>query len=254
MVAGVADPPGPDELQAMVDEVLRGIAGGDFADVTLLRAAAFARVVATGRAACARAATHDEAVHGCCTLAEQLEAAGHARKCVARWPDDARLCRGVRRAVAAPGPKISRYERPRAVRRSRSGALHGFLPAARRPLAGHGAYPRAMSSTARAPGTACDHPAARRDVRPRGRRRAGPRRGRLGLGALRGGPEPGQGPARCCSLEAADGDDWLGLMLTSQDHDRDADDEARYGPALDGRRHRRLGPPSAGPARCGSTG
>jgi hypothetical protein len=33
----------------MVDEVLRGIARTDFADV-LLRAAAFARVVATGRA------------------------------------------------------------------------------------------------------------------------------------------------------------------------------------------------------------
>jgi hypothetical protein len=49
VVTGVADPPGPDELRAMVDEVLRGIAGSDFADV-LLRAAAFARVVATGRA------------------------------------------------------------------------------------------------------------------------------------------------------------------------------------------------------------
>jgi hypothetical protein len=49
VVAGVAHPPGPDELRQMVDEVLRGIAGGDFADV-LLRAAAFARVVATGRA------------------------------------------------------------------------------------------------------------------------------------------------------------------------------------------------------------
>ena len=48
VVAGVADPPGPDELRAMVDEVLLGIAGSDFADV-LLRAAAFARVVATGR-------------------------------------------------------------------------------------------------------------------------------------------------------------------------------------------------------------
>ena len=34
----------------MVDQVLRGIAVGDFADV-LLRAAAFARVVATGRVA-----------------------------------------------------------------------------------------------------------------------------------------------------------------------------------------------------------
>jgi hypothetical protein len=49
VVTGVADPPGPDELRAMVDQVLRGIAVGDFADV-LLRAAAFARVVATGRA------------------------------------------------------------------------------------------------------------------------------------------------------------------------------------------------------------
>jgi hypothetical protein len=49
VVSGVADPPGPDELRTMVDQVLRGIAGGDFADV-LLRAAAFARVVATGRA------------------------------------------------------------------------------------------------------------------------------------------------------------------------------------------------------------
>jgi alkanesulfonate monooxygenase SsuD/methylene tetrahydromethanopterin reductase-like flavin-dependent oxidoreductase (luciferase family) len=27
----------------------------------------------------------------------------------------------------------------------------------------------------------------------------------------------------------ADGAGWLGLMLTSKDHDRDADDEARYG-------------------------
>jgi hypothetical protein len=49
VVAGVAEPPGPDELRAMVDQVLRGISTGDFADV-LLRAAAFARVVATGRA------------------------------------------------------------------------------------------------------------------------------------------------------------------------------------------------------------
>jgi hypothetical protein len=49
VVSGVADPPGPDELRTMVDQVLRGISTGDFADV-LLRAAAFARVVATGRA------------------------------------------------------------------------------------------------------------------------------------------------------------------------------------------------------------
>lgn len=75
VVAGVADPPGPDELRAMVDEVLRGIAGSDFADV-LLRAAAFARVVATGRAGLA--SSSEQQVARMLVLAEQLEAAGHA--------------------------------------------------------------------------------------------------------------------------------------------------------------------------------
>ena len=75
MVAGVADPPGPDELRAMVDEVLRGIADGDFADV-LFRAAAFARVVATGRAGLPDAHRASE-VARMLALAEQLEAAGH---------------------------------------------------------------------------------------------------------------------------------------------------------------------------------
>jgi len=74
VVAGVADPPGPEQLRAMVDEVLRGIAGSDFADV-LFRAAAFARVVAAGRAALHDAA--DEDVRRMLVLAEQLEAAGH---------------------------------------------------------------------------------------------------------------------------------------------------------------------------------
>lgn len=74
VVAGVADPPGPVELMAMVDEVLRGVARGDFA-VTLLRAAAFARVVATGRAVLGTAG-HEETAR-MLTLAEQLEHAGH---------------------------------------------------------------------------------------------------------------------------------------------------------------------------------
>ena len=73
VVAGVADPPGPDGLRAMVDDVLRGIVRADFADV-LLRAAAFARVVATGRATLE--AGHEETAR-MLTLAEQLEAAGH---------------------------------------------------------------------------------------------------------------------------------------------------------------------------------
>lgn len=49
VVAGVVDPPGPDEVKHLADLVLRGVARGDFAD-TLWRAAAFARVVSAGRA------------------------------------------------------------------------------------------------------------------------------------------------------------------------------------------------------------
>ncbi len=75
VVAGVADPPGPDELKAMVDEVLRGIAGSDFADV-LFRAAAFARVVAFGRAVLPTST--DDEVKRMLLLAEQLETAGHS--------------------------------------------------------------------------------------------------------------------------------------------------------------------------------
>jgi len=74
VVSGVADPPGPEQLKAMVDSVLRGIAASDFADV-LLRAAAFARVVATGRAASAESSAAD--VQRMLVLSEQLEAAGH---------------------------------------------------------------------------------------------------------------------------------------------------------------------------------
>jgi hypothetical protein len=60
VVAGVVDPPGPDEVIALVDVVLRGLVSGDLA-VTLERAAAFARVVATGRAALAEAGSPDAA-------------------------------------------------------------------------------------------------------------------------------------------------------------------------------------------------
>jgi hypothetical protein len=74
VVAGVADPPGPDELRRMVDDVLRGIARGDFA-VTLFRAAAFARIVAAGRAGLGES-SHEE-ITRMLVLSEQLEAAGH---------------------------------------------------------------------------------------------------------------------------------------------------------------------------------
>lgn len=74
VVAGVADPPGPEQLRTMVDEVLRGIVAGDFADV-LFRAAAFARVVAAGRAVLHDTPAAD--VRRMLQLSEQLEAAGH---------------------------------------------------------------------------------------------------------------------------------------------------------------------------------
>lgn len=48
VLAGVVDPPGPDEVMALVDAVVRGIVGSDF-DVTLDRAASFAHIVGVGR-------------------------------------------------------------------------------------------------------------------------------------------------------------------------------------------------------------
>lgn len=80
-VAGVVDPPGPDEVRHLADLVLRGVVRGDFAD-TLYRAAAFARVAAAGRAhiGASHAATpyqSDLSASKLLTLADQLE---HAAK------------------------------------------------------------------------------------------------------------------------------------------------------------------------------
>jgi hypothetical protein len=49
VLAGVVDPPGPAEVIALVDTVVRGIVATDL-DVTLDRAAAFAHIVGVGRA------------------------------------------------------------------------------------------------------------------------------------------------------------------------------------------------------------
>ena len=72
VVAGVVDPPGPDEVRRLTDEVLRGVVQGDFAD-TLYRAAAFARVVAAGRAGATY--TSDLSASRLLVMAEQLESA-----------------------------------------------------------------------------------------------------------------------------------------------------------------------------------
>ncbi|GAB2751825.1 hypothetical protein [Nocardioides pakistanensis] len=77
VVAGVVDPPGADEVRQLVDQVLRGVAVGDFAD-TLYRAAAFARVVATGRAHLEHGGrrsryAHDLSAARLSSMADQLE-------------------------------------------------------------------------------------------------------------------------------------------------------------------------------------
>ena len=87
VVAGVTDPPRPEDVEQLADAVLRGIRVGDFAD-TLFRASAFARVTAAGRAHsdhdaspapdCATGSTYasDLSAARLLTMAEQLEAAG----------------------------------------------------------------------------------------------------------------------------------------------------------------------------------
>ncbi|HET8716158.1 MAG TPA: hypothetical protein VFM50_00280 [Nocardioidaceae bacterium] len=78
-IAGVVDPPGPDEVRSLVDLVLRGVVRGDFAD-TLYRAAAFARVAAAGRVELGAAQAPDRyasdlSAAKLVTMADQLERA-----------------------------------------------------------------------------------------------------------------------------------------------------------------------------------
>jgi hypothetical protein len=78
VVAGVADPPGPDEVRRLVDDVLAGVVRGEYADV-LFRAAAFARVTAAGRArAEGEGSSYDADLSAArlLTMADQLERAG----------------------------------------------------------------------------------------------------------------------------------------------------------------------------------
>jgi len=84
VISGVVEPPGPDEVRALVDEVLGGVVRGDFAD-TLFRAAAFARVAAAGRVHDATAPesptgssyASDVSAARLITLADQLDHAAH---------------------------------------------------------------------------------------------------------------------------------------------------------------------------------
>ena len=84
VISGVVEPPGPDEVRALVDEVLGGVVVGDFAD-TLFRAAAFARVAAAGRvhdvplivAEDGSSYATDVSASRLITLADQLQHAAH---------------------------------------------------------------------------------------------------------------------------------------------------------------------------------
>lgn len=77
VVAGVVDPPGPREVRDLADTVLRGVATGDLS-TTLDRAAAFARIVATGRAELLD--SDASAAARLVTLADQLESAARAER------------------------------------------------------------------------------------------------------------------------------------------------------------------------------
>src|SRR5690606_13382843 len=97
------------------------------------------------------------------------------------------------------------------------------------------------------------HPTATRPLRPAAGRPPRPRRGGVGVGAVRGGPVAGQGPAG-----AADRHRGRGAPRPTADqprpHARPGGTGRRGSPrtALDGRRRRRVGPaapPERGPPR-----
>lgn len=72
VVAGVAEPPGPEEMQQLVDAVLTGVYEGEL-DVALERGAAFCRVVAAGRALRADDDPDDLAAHALTRRAASLQ-------------------------------------------------------------------------------------------------------------------------------------------------------------------------------------
>jgi hypothetical protein len=72
VLAGVVDPPGPQEVVALVDTVVKGIVG-DHLDVMLDRAAAFAHIVGVGRAQIDSGDPHSGA--------RLVDTARHLRRC-----------------------------------------------------------------------------------------------------------------------------------------------------------------------------
>lgn len=85
IVAGVADPPGPDELRATIDEILAGVYRGDFA-VALERASAFVRILALGRSDRAGEPGTPEAA--LTSSAALIDTADTLTRCAAAWRAD----------------------------------------------------------------------------------------------------------------------------------------------------------------------
>ncbi len=86
-IAGVEDPPGPDEVRTLADAVLSGVFAGDLA-VALERAGAFCRVVATGAAFEAESdeGHADARAHRTTMRAAQLLRTGEdLERCAAMW-------------------------------------------------------------------------------------------------------------------------------------------------------------------------
>ena len=81
-VAGAAEPPGPQEMGRVIDEVLRGVFEGDLA-VALERAAAFCRVVSAGRADISSGDESAEQAANVLVMAEDLTV------CARLWRADA---------------------------------------------------------------------------------------------------------------------------------------------------------------------
>jgi hypothetical protein len=106
----------------------------------------------------------------------------------------------ARRAAAAPGPKISRFERPRAVRRSRSDVQH---------LLRGTVVPVSISYEPRPDG----------DADP----------GEVVWAWVPYEDDPERGKDRPVLVIGRDGCQLLALQLTSKDHDRDAAQEAGEG-------------------------
>ena len=86
-VAGVASPPGPQEMSDLADAVLSGVFAGDL-DVTLERAAAFCRVLAAGVALDAddhEASDERRAAHETRGAASMLRTAEELENCAMLW-------------------------------------------------------------------------------------------------------------------------------------------------------------------------